>query len=115
MTADDFDGIEYLKNKDNADFITKYDLKIYDYETKKYIHNEMISIQSYISSIINDFTSCYRTELSDMSVSMDTKLDTISKEISGIKTLLIEALLGMVASMFIVFLGIVVAVVWGGI
>ena len=73
--------------KEDTDFVTKYDLKIYDYENKKYINEELQKFEVQIMSI------------------MTSKLENISMEISGIKTLLIEALLGFIVSALIIFIG----------
>lgn len=77
--------------KEDTDFVTKYDLKIYDYENKKYINKEL-----------------HKFEVQMMSI-MTNKLENISLEISGIKTLLIEMLLGIIGSIILLIIGVLVS------
>lgn len=76
---------------EDTDFVTKYDLKIYDYENKKYINKEL-----------------HKFEVQMMSI-MTNKLENISLEISGIKTLLIEMLLGIIGSIILLIIGVLVS------
>jgi len=81
--------------KEDAEFITKYDLKIYDYENKKYINKEL-----------------HKFEVQMMSI-MTNKLENISVEISGIKSLLIEMLFGIIGAIIggiiLLFVGAVIS------
>lgn len=74
------------ETEDDSEFVTKYDLKIYDYESKEYIKTEL-----------HDF------EVQMLSV-MTGKLENISMEIGNIKTLLIEMLIGIIGSIILLFI-----------
>ena len=76
-----------LHIKEDMNYVTKYDLKIYDYENKKYINKEL-----------------HKFEVQMMSI-MTSKLKHISMEISGIKTLLIEMLFGIIGGIILLFVG----------
>lgn len=86
MTENEVEKHVLFDVDDDTEYITKYDLKIYDYENKKYINNELHKFEVQMISF------------------MTNKLENISLEISGIKSLMIQMLFGMIGSFFILFI-----------
>ena len=89
--------------------ISREEMQIYDLEIRQYIREQDALMEARFVSLINEFTSCYRTEVKGLF----GKLDNLFLEISTLKNLLIQIVLAGTVSFLIAIVGFVALNTYG--
>ncbi len=98
----------FEKRGDNI-YLTRTDLRIYDYETKEYIQRVISDLESRILKSIKDSNDNQKSELKKQTEIIGKLQDSVA----GMKTTVIQLMAGLFISIILMFLALMVYNIFG--